>query len=187
MARLRENFGEAAFKPGREDLIGKAVRSLSDQSFEKIVSHFIANFRQAPLPKDFFEAAAKERIYTSTRSIPPPKPIDCHWCNDGGVIEVLHKETQKEYFMRCDCLEGAGSPCGRVKGSFRTEVPVWSKEYEREYVRFKFFGERALKWKPKRGFDPNDPQGSLKELVEIWSLKMRLSSIHFNGDPNDAA
>ena len=35
----------------------------------------------------------------------------------------------------------------------------------------------TFKWKPRKGFDPKDPSGSLREKVEEWQLKLNLSRV----------
>jgi hypothetical protein len=60
LGRLTANFGKNALTEERVTLIHKAVKDLTAHEFKKIVDHFISNFRQAPLPKDFFEASRQE-------------------------------------------------------------------------------------------------------------------------------
>jgi hypothetical protein len=172
MAKLRTEFGPKAFTPERQDIIARAVRTLPDRNFEKIVQHFIANFRQAPLPRDFLEAAAKERVHLGEIKrewVPAPEP-DCDWCNDGGVMEVEARQSGREYFIRCGCLAG--------HKSFRTDLPIWSTETFGEYFKVhKMKGARALRWKSKNAFDPKAAIESLNDKVEEWKVKHQVSVI----------
>lgn len=61
ISRLVATFNKSAFTDERITLIYKSVSGLKANEFGRIVDQFIANFRQAPLPKDFQEAANKER------------------------------------------------------------------------------------------------------------------------------
>lgn len=174
MAKLRQEFSPKNFTPEREEMIARAVRGLPDSSFEKIVAHFIANRapNQPPMPKDFNAAAIAETYALGggqVRVDKPPEPIKCHWCNDGGVVEVERIKSGKEYLMRCTCEAGAKS--------FRSDFPFWSDSFAPYFRLHKMFGERALKWKPKRQFDRNDPLGSLSEKVQEWQLKVNLSRV----------
>lgn len=61
MKRLESAFGEKHFDLERLDLIKQSVFWMELGQFSSVVDHFISSFRQAPLPKDFKEAAIHER------------------------------------------------------------------------------------------------------------------------------
>jgi hypothetical protein len=91
MQRLISAFGEKSFDRGRMELISRHVRDLSPHSFSRIVDHLLSNFRQAPLPKDFAEAARGERNHASDlRSVPDIMKID--FKGDGGLLKVLSRD-----------------------------------------------------------------------------------------------
>lgn len=170
MRRVTETFpNKGAYTEERLKLIFKATRSLPAHAFNRIVDHFVANSRYAPLPKDFLEAAAKERVHLgeSIRQWTSPPPIACKWCNDGGVMEVEGKQTRNEYFIRCGCEAG--------RFSIHRDLPRWtSSEFGQHFIAHAMFGERALRWKPKN-FDPSDSVNSLHDKLEEWKLKLDLS------------
>lgn len=176
MARLRETYGAKIYGAGREELILKTARDLADHAFERIVSHFIANARQAPLPKDFQDAARSE---WRGRTIGPEgaqAPIECRWCNDGGVVEVTHKGSGKEYFMRCGCEAHLPERDRDWRKHHRTEVPEWADDHALNFTRHEMFGARALKWKPK-AFNARLLERSIQNKAEEWKLKMRVSAV----------
>lgn len=91
MQRLTSAYGEKAFDRGRMELISRHVRDLSPYGFSRIVDHLLSNFRQAPLPKDFAEAARAERnSFSDARSV--PEYLDKNIKNDGGLKKVLERE-----------------------------------------------------------------------------------------------
>lgn len=60
MKRVFSEFDQKFYGPEKMKLIWNAVQVLPSRQFEKVVSELIANFRQAPLPKDFRDAAFPE-------------------------------------------------------------------------------------------------------------------------------
>lgn len=170
MARLRDEFGAKHYTPNREDSIGRALISLPDTSVRRIVQHFVDSARYAPLPRDFQQAARAEQAQLGYAKIDKPQaPIECHWCNDGGVVEVERIKSGKEYFMRCTCEAGAKS--------MRSDFPFWSESFAPYFKLHKMFGQRALKWKPRKGFDTSDPIASLTEMAELWNDKVKISRV----------
>lgn len=57
IARLTAEYGSNHFKAEKLKLIWGFVAGLGAFEFDKILSHFLASMRQAPLPKDFQEAS----------------------------------------------------------------------------------------------------------------------------------
>jgi hypothetical protein len=91
MKRLTDAFGEKPFDRGRMELISRHVRDLSAYSFTRIVDHLLSNFRQAPLPKDFKEAAMAERNnWHDLRSVPAIMRPD--FKGNGGLQKVLARD-----------------------------------------------------------------------------------------------
>lgn len=66
MGRIYSLFGDKFYPSERIKLIWHSVNRLPDESFTRIVDHLISSFRQAPLPKDFKEAAVAERHHAKT-------------------------------------------------------------------------------------------------------------------------
>lgn len=82
--RLESTFGEKYFDVERLDLIRQHVMWMEMGDFAAIVSHFIATFKFAPLPKDFKEAMIQHRNQNSKSDL-RSKPIifDEGFSNDG--------------------------------------------------------------------------------------------------------
>lgn len=173
MGRLRTEYGAKAFTPGREEIIYKAVRSLEPYQFEKICSHMISTQRIAPLPKDFVEAAMRERHHTGQQAQSPPYVVVCEWCNDGGIIEVMHKLSGEEYFARCGCTFGRDS----IHRSL--ERFEWTGHMSNKFLLHKMAGERSERWK-SCSFNPNSASDSLAAIRELWNAKLRRSAAFWN-------
>ena len=123
MERLEQTFGEKAFNKHRLALIQRTLYGLPFDSLRKIIDHMISSFRYAPLPKDFKEAASKERA-----ALPKPKSdevrvmtFDCDTCLDCGFNAV--RADGKYYFVRCRCDLGRATEFGFI--------PQWEMEYGR--------------------------------------------------------
>lgn len=176
MMRLGASFPNAQYSGERLKLIWEKCEFMPARSFERIVGNFVSGSRYAPLPKDFIDAAIKERQHLGfAREIAPAAPIECDWCNDGLVMEIMRKDDGEEFFCRCECNLWPHNSEKPRRWSSHTQLPIWAKEAERHFLPLKMFGERALRWKPPRGFDPRKPEESLKGMVERWQLKMRKS------------
>ncbi len=164
--RLKKTFPATQFGEERERLMFRAVASLPAENLNRIVDHFIATFRQAPLPKDFLEAAAKERIHLKPlRDQTPPPPPGCRLCLDSGIINVRYAKTRRDVFMNCNC--GAQSV---------RDFPFWSREMESDFTLAPFSGRD---WAPKQASDKSFTE-SLKEKVEEWKLKLQISHGFWN-------
>lgn len=61
MNRLTETFGKAAYGTERLKLIWLELRDFDVSWFERVVSRFIGDSRQAPMLTDFRELASRER------------------------------------------------------------------------------------------------------------------------------
>jgi hypothetical protein len=167
--RLYREFPSAKLTAGKKEIIWNGCGHLPEFNFNKIVNHFIATFRQPPLPKDFLDAARAESARTKYTHEPnaPAEPAKCDWCCDGGVMEVIAKHNKRTYFIRCECIEGAHS--------FRTELIQWHPLMSENFDRIDMKRDGYKKWKPRYKFNPDDPQGSLHDQVEIWKLQMKVS------------
>lgn len=99
--RLEKRFGEKYFSDDVLILIRKALQGLDNHHLLKITDHYLSTFRQAPLPKDFFEAAKKERA------------IELDFATRGGfdINHVAQKIGMKnilaKYYPECSTLEDA--------------------------------------------------------------------------------
>jgi hypothetical protein len=182
MARLRTEFGAKAFTPGREQIIAKACKNLPDANFIRIVDHMLTTQRYAPLPKDFAEAAMRERHHIGYDDIDrrelPAIPIKCPWCVDGGVVEVMQKHTGEEYFARCGCSAGRDSMHQAL------EQFTWTGYRADEFLLHKMQGERAKRWKPAK-FDAEKAHASLEHMRNVWREKMRKSKVLWGEQDNN--
>lgn len=62
IARLVQTFGEKSYPGERVSVLWEYVRSFDQNWFNETVSEFIANSRQAPLVKEFRDAAEKKNL-----------------------------------------------------------------------------------------------------------------------------
>lgn len=100
--RLISDFGAQSFKKERMLMIWKMVCDLSSQDFNRICSQFLSTMRQAPLPKDFQDAAYGVRKSTFNREVDGAvKTMDREW--QGGLKSYL----AKAYGSECKTLNGA--------------------------------------------------------------------------------
>lgn len=170
MSRLTLSFPQSSYSGERLKLIWEKCSWMTARSFERIVGNFIAGNRYAPLPKDFIDAAIKERQALGERKdMAPPTPIACHWCNDGGVCEVMRKADGEEFFCRCGCQTG--------RDSIQQQLPQWSSSMESEFLRHAMFGQRAQRWMPDKGFDSKRPEACLEFLRDKWREKAKRSAV----------
>lgn len=71
MKRFDSVFGPKVYPFERLELIKRHVIDLPPYNFSRIVDHLLSTMRQAPLPKDFKEAALNERTHMEDlRSVP---------------------------------------------------------------------------------------------------------------------
>lgn len=71
MKRFDSVFGQKSYPWERLELIKRHVIDLPPYNFSRIVDHLLSTMRQAPLPKDFKEAAYAERKQMEDlRSVP---------------------------------------------------------------------------------------------------------------------
>ncbi len=171
MARIYEVFKRTQYTAERTELIFKGLCNLPRESFRRIVTHFISTYKTAPLPKDFFEAAIRERNHIGFKKESKPREIWCKKCNDSGVVNVLHKASKKRLFMHCDGIQENGTTCDDRNP---WNLPRWAPSLDTDFTFIPFFGEEALKWKPKK-FSPARLEESLKDKVEEWKLMVRVS------------
>lgn len=61
MSRLTETFGKTPYGTERVKLLWNEVKDFDARWFERLVSRFIGDCRQAPLLSEFREAASRER------------------------------------------------------------------------------------------------------------------------------
>lgn len=176
IGRLISAFGKTHFSPERIDLIHRAVRGLTDAEFNSVIEHFLNTARQAPLPRDLAEAAMKER----QRRFPGGARIadtgaeefKCQTCRDGGMMVATHRESKREYFIHCVCMD---FPHHRrnVLASRWMGLPVWHPRFINEFDQSYPDGK---KWRPAR-FDKQNPSDSIAERVQEWVLQVELSRV----------
>lgn len=92
ISRLESTFGERNFDTERLDLIMTSVMWMELGEFSKIVSHFIATFRSAPLPKDFKEAAMIQRHRAEKSQVRDSIPIFDENFKNEGLKNLLAKD-----------------------------------------------------------------------------------------------
>lgn len=184
MNDLAEAFPRAKYSASQRRTIFEKCEWMPYFSFKRIVNNFTLGARYAPTPKDFIDAAYKERQHHGFgKEEAPRKPIVCSYCNDGGVCEVMHKESGEEFFARCGCTLGEYSIHRELK---RFE---WTGA-DPAYLVHKMQGERAERWKPV-AFNPSKAKESLEALADIWFAKVKRSRAHWAalelGDDGGAA
>lgn len=167
---FREQIGRLSsewpksFSPEKQKLIAKALKDVPDYAVEKIVTHFLSTFRQAPLPKDFIDAALRETLGREQRRA--EEYIDreprCPKCWDCGVFEVQHDQTREIAFIRCSCLEG--------DKSFHQKLPQWDAfTFGSEFTPLYMNDGRGGLWKPEQGMS------GLDEKAALWKAKIEQS------------
>lgn len=164
MGRLYGVFPRSNFSDERRKLIFYIVESLPASSFRRIVDHFIATFRQAPLPKDFIEAKVRENHNAPRQSgaySPAPDP-NCEKCYDSGILEIQHESGPDIYFCRCRCYAGHMTD--------HTELPMWTYDLHAKEFKPLYSSEGRYKvWIPKDGIS------GLNEKVAIWKAQKKES------------
>jgi hypothetical protein len=167
MGRIYSLFGDKAFPAERLKIVWQTCKDLPDRSFTKIIDHFASSFRHAPLPKDFIEAAIRERAGMSPRrfeeSAASHEP-ECNKCCDAGVFEVQHDKTRQIVFIRCDCEMG--------KDSIHRDFPQWNAlKFGNQFTPiFMGHNQRYLIWKPDEGWKPERGMGQLDEKIALWKI-----------------
>ena len=163
MNELYTTFGAKAYPTARTRLIWDLTKDLTQSQFSRVITHFTMQFRQAPLPKDFLEAAIRERNAKSSRSqSADPYSPDCQKCLGAGVFEVRAKSQADLIFVRCNCADG--------KKSIHNFLPVWDAFTWGKNFTPVYMGEgRHLDWKPRAGI------AGLEEQARIWLNKIKQS------------
>lgn len=180
--RLRARFGDKAFDQEFCRILALEVRDITPMALVLVTTWLIGSRppSRPPLLADFQDAIrrtmdhARNRAETAARA---EEKIQCHWCNDSGVCEVEHKETGKEYFMRCRCQGDLPPNEHDWRKDFRTEIPYWRPELAKDFEALKMFGPRALRWKPRYAINGRFNAGAIREKAEEWTLKMRISEV----------
>lgn len=102
VGRLIGAFGEKAFSKDRLELIAGHVRGLPAFNFRRIVNHMVSTHRQAPLPKDFADAARAER--QSIKIFDSGPAAKCKRCVD-GYVSVIRTFEGRRYSYAYGCPE----------------------------------------------------------------------------------
>lgn len=174
MERLGHSFPQANYSAERLKVIWEKCQWMPAHSFERIVGNFITGARYAPLPKDFIDASIKERQHLGEpRRESQPIPIVCQWCNDSGVNEIMRKSDGSEFFCRCDCMRSLE----RRHINLRPELPEWTEALAQEFLRHKFYGERALRWKPNIQLNQRNVANVIQATAKLWQKKLHASRV----------
>jgi hypothetical protein len=172
LIRVSEQFGAKAITAERSRMIWHVTKDLHEGAFMRIVDHFLASFRYAPLPKDFIEAALRERAGMSQARFQEQsssREPQCNKCCDAGVFEVSHDMSGKIVFVRCSCDAG--------KDYYQCDIPQWNAfKIGNEFTPL-YMGDnqRYLIWKPDGGWKPGQGMSQLNEKTLMWKSKMKES------------
>lgn len=174
MARVISTFDERHYSEDRLDIIWRMVESLEFFEFRKVVDHLINTFRQAPLPKDFFEASAgyrKNRLGVDDTSADP----DCAECLDTGFFRVrYHDDQDSATLMRCNCPMGAA----RYADLF---IPAWEKQMSAVFKR----APCPMEWflpgenRPSGKGDGKFEDRRLQPLIDQFRARLRTAELHW--------
>lgn len=171
MQRLTGTFGKNHFSDERMALIWRTVKELNKRQFENIVDHFLASFRQAPLPADFLKAYYEERRAAMTQQTTfqgsaqaEEKPLDCLECAETGFCFVKDETIQAPILMRCSCQMGANAVA--------SHIPQWRPEIGGLFPRQKFPMEG---FKPKLRIGEEVMGDGFWARVERWKARIQFS------------
>jgi|GEM_PF-4418450 len=172
MSVIAAEFGGKPFTAERFRMIWHVLKDLPENSFSKIVNHFLSTFRQMPLPKDFIDAAIRERSGVKNRTFNDEgesREPQCQKCCDCGLFEVQQDRTKLIALVRCSCETGANS--------IHRDLPRWDPFTMGRFFSPLHMGQnsRHLIWRPDIPVNPRDIMGSLEEKMKIWKLKIRES------------
>lgn len=141
-----------------------ALCDLPDEAFCEIVNSIIDNFRTAPLPKDFREAADEWHKtfiskngykYGSQKEEYFEGVIECEWCMDSGMLYCSESsDPSTQFFMLCDCKTG-------MKRNDDL-IPHWSKQVASAYHRLPF---KTKDWVPTGAI-------TAMGLMDMWRSKI---------------
>lgn len=113
--RLSEAFGEKNFGEQRSRMVWIAVEGMEYQDVISICDKFIREFKHAPLPKDFLEAAREYNRNATTWALGEIRPREiakCFDCGDSGFVRVQRRATYDKWAvysmgsMPCHCDRG---------------------------------------------------------------------------------
>lgn len=139
MHRLKQVFGAKLYPPEREVVIARAMRVLTDQDFEDLVTDLIGTCRNAPLLDDFkkhgksmLDMRYKELEQRNVRELEERRERGdyCRWCNDFGRVSALHKRKPRatSYSFRCPDVG-----CIAAKIKCATREVRWSDRFEGDF------------------------------------------------------
>lgn len=162
MTKLIDAFGDYHYKTARVELIWYAVKSLSSEAWDNIVTQSISTFRAAPLPKDFQEMAKAERNAAEMEKSDEPEEIEpiCPHCFNTGHRWLVDMKSGLTPLVRCGC---------------------WNESHE---IELPVCNERLIKMFPERDFPLDDfvpvkgDFGSLQAKV-YWYIQQKNKSISF--------
>jgi hypothetical protein len=93
VTRLRSTFGQKFYPDERVQTIWKSLSDMTDGWFEKLVTDFISNSRNAPLPSEFMVASEIERKKNYATHFPTRDEIETY------PDSVFSKDEIVEFFQ----------------------------------------------------------------------------------------
>lgn len=158
------------YSPEQVERIFKHVRDLNSWHLKLIVDAFLDTARQAPLPRDFRDAA---RAYKKRLGISEKKheyKYECEHCRDGGMLSLTDRTDGHRTFARCDCQ----------RGKIETwNIPIWGPDLSRHFAREPLSSRDTGFLSHTHG--PVTPD-KLKGLVVAYKAKMKIAQQYWRQD-----
>jgi hypothetical protein len=133
------------------------LKDIPKDGIDEIINTIIDNFKYAPTPSDFFDAATawkkKNNYYNQVIEAQYTK-IGCDYCFDTGIVKFEHTEPDGfQYLIRCDCETGKTN---------NSNMPRWDSSLKGGFVK------KALNaaW-----FNPNITPDTTEELANEKIMK----------------
>lgn len=173
--RLKSCYGERNYGGERIKILFEALKGYQGGWFEGVVTRFICESRQSPLPKEFFEAARKYDDEAQEREIANEVRGDTNFkevlgklstkCENQtfskACMQVVNQAGEiplEEYYAHCDLLDEAArklapGQCSQCNGAGYT----WEKGLHRCWC--PLGGQR-----PKIAYGPKNQEGKREEF-----------------------
>lgn len=168
MSRISSTFDAKFYSHERMDAIWNYVFEMEPREFKKVVDHMLANFRQSPTPKDFFDACAgyrRAKYGDQTESSP-----DCRDCLDVGFFRVRYHDDEKSAtLMRCACPKGLAF--------IEMYIPTWERSMAQIFKR----APVPLEWfLPRTQVSPDEvTYKNILPLVKQWKARLQTAELHW--------
>lgn len=139
MHRLEDTFGAKNFTMERLELIERFCMWMSLGQFSHICDHFISSFRYAPLPKDFKDAAIREKKNSFEKEV-----LSTELPFSEGLPSFLEKQ-----YPGCKTLIEAvevqvlKSKVAKALNGDVPKEPVWPKEIQIRQQASKWLSEQT--------------------------------------------